>query len=62
MKYYFKQDQDCHWYMLPENLIPLWDELIQDEECWEDDRWQSIEDCRLDRGIESISFENPVVV
>ena len=62
MKYYFRQDGDCHWYMLPENLITLWNELIVDEECWEDDRWQSIEDCRLDGGIEDISFENPVVV
>ena len=64
MKYKFVQDDSCHWYLLPEHLWGLWDEIIQNEEegireCWEDDRWEKIENCRGDERPDTICFENP---
>ena len=57
--FFFAQDQESHWYLMPTTYKESWDILSQKESPWEYDGWQKIEDCRLDGGIESITFENP---
>lgn len=58
-KYFFGQDQDCHWYMIPLDLKEIWNELSDMEDPSEDDRWQQIEDCNVGGCISSIVFTNP---
>lgn len=59
MRYKFVQDQDCHWYMIPSKLHPL---FVQLEENGEAD-WYTAFDSKFDEyRIDSPSnytFERP---
>lgn len=44
--------------MIPTSMRKLWNELIEMEDGWDDDRW-CFDDYRLGGGISSISFQNP---
>lgn len=59
-RYRFESDDDGHNYLLPDNLWSLWNELApnEDNDVWEDPRWDQIERCRID-GIESYTFTDP---
>jgi hypothetical protein len=59
-RFRLNQDQDCHWYLIPddEKLLGLFNELNEAEEGWADDRWQQFEDMRID-GYHRLTFENP---
>jgi hypothetical protein len=62
-KYFFAQDQDSHWYMIPLELKSQWTYFTQND--MEDDdiinKFQSIFNVYLvGGGISDISFENPI--
>ena len=58
-RYTFRQDNDCHWYLLTVVQSRLFDELI-DEENYEDERWAEIEECRCS-SPSNIIFESPSI-
>ncbi len=60
MRYFFDTDGDGHWYQIPVGLRDEWNRLSSDDDAWELPEWQKFEDCRLNGGISSITFENPI--
>jgi hypothetical protein len=49
MRCFFDQDEDFHWYLIPEELAPLWQELKYDvKDGWKDERW-CFDDFRIDK-------------
>lgn len=56
-KHFFDTDNDGHWYLIPSEWRKEWNELSEDDDCWEKDEWQKFEDCRLDGGISGYDFE-----
>jgi len=60
-RYCVREDGDGHSYLIPydKDLLKLFDELVEDEDGWEDDRWQQFEDMRID-GTHRLTFENPI--
>jgi hypothetical protein len=59
-RYFFDQDDCSHWYMIPEEWRDEWIYLNELPEGWDHPEWQKFEDCRLDGGINYITFENPI--
>lgn len=43
-----RRDNDCHWYLVPIRLIPIFEELVEIEDGWEDERWEQFEAMRID--------------
>lgn len=58
-RFFFSQDDSCHWYMIPEKWKEEWYKLIEDEECWDKPEWGKFEKCRTGGGISNISFTDP---
>ncbi len=59
MRYFFDQDNDGHWYLIPAERFKEWEaftELDPDsEESWDVPIWAN----RLDGGPNLVTFENP---
>lgn len=57
-KYFFAQDDSCHWYMIPAEKRQRWNEInemdIETDEGYE--AWQELEDYRTGGGISDIEF------
>lgn len=58
-RFFFDKDENCHWYLIPEEWRDEWNKLNDIEDAWDLDEWQKFEDCRLGGGITGYSFENP---
>lgn len=43
-----RRDNDGHWYIVPIRLMPIFDELVEIEDGWADDRWGQFEAMRID--------------
>lgn len=59
-RYFFSQDGDSHWYMIPVELADEWVQINDVEDAWELPEWQKFEDCRLSGGPHGITFQNPI--
>lgn len=59
MRYFFAQDQSCHWYIVPEDKKQEWSEWLQYDE--EDERsWDAPEFARMvDSGPYNYTFTDP---
>lgn len=42
------QDQDCHWYLVPQSQVKLFHELAEREDGWADERWIPFESMAID--------------
>lgn len=58
-RYRFTQDSDCHWYMIPESLMPVWRELSPRDDAWKDERWDEIDECRIGCHPSNYTFTAP---
>ena len=60
-RFFFDQDQDCHWYMIPADLKSKWLEMTVND--LHDDKIDEFEHTfaqyRTGGGISHITFENP---
>ena len=59
-KYFFDEDNDGHWYIIPVEKRKLWSELLNEDtgsENWYE-RWQAadFDSCRTNGGISNIEF------
>jgi hypothetical protein len=59
-RYFFGQDQNGQWYMLPVALKEIWVRLVSKQDYSEYDAWREIEEYRLTEEIHDITFENPL--
>lgn len=66
-KWFFSQDQDSHWYMIPSELYDKWQEMTQND--FDDDDYEGVEEFektfgeyRTGGGISHIIFENPTEI
>ncbi len=61
-RYFFAQDGDCHWYMIPEKLKEQWrsmSNIHDDDEDGHDALNEIFSPFLVGGSIESITFENP---
>ena len=61
-RFVFLQDQDCHWYQVPVEQQKQFNELIEVGNNWEHPDWEQFEEMRINGGIESISFADPIKI
>jgi len=67
-RWVFRQDEDCHWYMIPIEKVAEFERLLElcseevDNTYFERKFIDDFSDCMLDGGIESISFVNPAQI
>ena len=59
MRYFFTQDIDNVWYMLPISLSKTWSRLYNKKDRGDYDGWVEIEKHKLKKSIETITFKNP---
>ena len=56
--YFFSQDQDCHWYMIPADKRDKWNQInnmdSEDPDTW--DAFNEFEEYRTGGGISHIEF------
>lgn len=55
-RYMFVQDNDCHWYMIPEDLEGSF-YLLLDADL--DPLWEEFKQYALGGGVQGITFTNP---
>lgn len=58
VKYCFRQDESCHWYMIPFNKSDLFSELHDNDNNWEE-FCDEFDNYRIDGSPMSFTFENP---
>lgn len=56
-KYCFRQDDDCHWFMIPSYKSTLFTELHDDDNKWME-FCNEFDECRID-SPKHFTFENP---
>lgn len=57
LKYFFDQDQDSHWYMIPERMKANWETLVNKPYTDEDDiLWEVFDQYKINGGITGILF------
>lgn len=59
-RYFFAQDDSCHWYLVPADRRAEWTELAnlpeEDERAWDAPEWAE----RLNGGPGSYTFTDPI--
>ena len=59
-RFFFAQDDESHWYMVPEEQKTLWDEWASTDYNWQHPSCDVFEEYRTNGGIELYTFENPI--
>lgn len=59
-RWFMDRDSDGHWYLLPDRLRAVWNELNPLEDGWQDERWNEIEQHMLGGHPNTVSFTDPI--